>query len=151
MACGCCKRVGTPHGSVPCWSKISLVLTSTIFTIYSIHFTRTYKVKVAQSCPTLCNPMDYTVHGILQARILEWVAILFSRGSSQPKDWTQVSHTAGGFLTSWATREAQNLQRWVLNDQRDRVSWIELFNGKDYVRNFYIAFRLSMVWHRAGT
>ena len=50
------------------------------------------KVKVAQSCPTLCNPMDYTVHGILQARILEWVAFLFSRGSSQPRDWTQVSH-----------------------------------------------------------
>ena len=40
------------------------------------------KVKVAQSCPTLCNPMDYTVHGILQARILEWATFLFSRGSS---------------------------------------------------------------------
>ena len=43
------------------------------------------KVKVPQSCPTLCNPMDYTVHGILQARILEWVAFPFSRGSSQPR------------------------------------------------------------------
>ena len=43
------------------------------------------KVKVAQSCPTLCNPMDYTVHGILQARVLEWVAFPFSRGSSQPR------------------------------------------------------------------
>ena len=42
------------------------------------------KVKVAQSCPTLCEPKDYTVHGILQARILEWVAFPFSRGSSQP-------------------------------------------------------------------
>ena len=40
------------------------------------------KVKVAQLCPTLCDPMAYTVHGILQARILEWVAFLFSRGSS---------------------------------------------------------------------
>ena len=49
------------------------------------------KVKVAQSCPTLCNPMDYTVHGILQVRILEWVAFPFSRGSSQPGDQTQVS------------------------------------------------------------
>ena len=52
-------------------------------------FLRTYpyffmKVKVAQSCPTLCDPMDYTVHEILQARILEWVAVPFSRGSSQP-------------------------------------------------------------------
>ena len=44
------------------------------------------EVKVAQSCPTLCNPMDYTVHGILQARILECIAISFSRGSSQPRD-----------------------------------------------------------------
>ena len=50
------------------------------------------KVKVTQSCPTLCDPMDYTVHGILQARILQWVAFPFSRGSSQPRNQTQVSH-----------------------------------------------------------
>ena len=49
--------------------------------------------------------MDYTVHGILQARILEWIAMSFSRGSSQPRDRIQVSRIAGGFLTSWATRE----------------------------------------------
>ena len=53
-------------------------------------------VKVTQSCPTLCDPMDYTVYGILQARILEWVAIPFSRGSSWPRDWTQVPCIAGG-------------------------------------------------------
>ena len=58
------------------------------------------KVKVAQLCPTLCDPTDYTVHGILQARILEWVAILFSRGSSQPWDQTQASPIAGRFFTS---------------------------------------------------
>ena len=52
--------------------------------------------------------MEYTVHGILQARILEWVAFPFSRGSSEPRDWTQVSHIAGGFITSWATRP----QKW---------------------------------------
>ena len=51
--------------------------------------------------------MDYTVHGILQARILEWVAVPFSRGSSQSRDWTQVSRVAGRFFTSWATREAR--------------------------------------------
>ena len=51
--------------------------------------------------------MDYTVHGILQARILEWVAFPFSRESSQPRDPTQVSRIAGGFFTSWATKEAQ--------------------------------------------
>ena len=56
------------------------------------------KVKVAQLCLTLCDPMDYRAHGILQARILEWVAVPFSRGSSQPRDRTQVSHIAGGFL-----------------------------------------------------
>ena len=50
------------------------------------------KVQVARSSPTLWDPMDYTVHGILRARILEWVAFPFSRGSSQPRDRTQVSH-----------------------------------------------------------
>ena len=65
------------------------------------------KVKVTQSCLTLCDPMDYTDRGILQARTLEWVAFPFSRGSFQPRDWTQVSHIAGRFFTTWATREAQ--------------------------------------------
>ena len=59
------------------------------------------------SCVQLCEAMDYTVHGILQGRIPEWVAFPFSRGSSQPRDRTQVTHIAVGFLTSWATREAQ--------------------------------------------
>ena len=59
------------------------------------------------SCLTLCNP----VHGILQARILEWVAFSFSRGSSQPRKWTQVYHIAGGFFTSWAIWEAQEYWR----------------------------------------
>ena len=62
---------------------------------------------VAQSCLTLSDPMNYTVHGILQARILEWVAHPFSRASSQPTDRTQVSRIAGGFFTVWATRGAQ--------------------------------------------
>ena len=63
------------------------------------------KVKVTQSCSTVCDPMNYTVHGILQARILELIAFPFSRGFSQPRDRTQVSRTAGGFFTSWATWE----------------------------------------------
>ena len=58
------------------------------------------KVKVTQLCPTLCDLMDSTVHGILQARTLEWLAFLFFRGSSQPRDQTQVSYIAGGFFTS---------------------------------------------------
>ena len=60
-------------------------------------------MKVTQSCPTLCNPMVCVVHGTLQARILEWVAFPFSRGSSQPRDQTQVSHIAGRFFTSSTT------------------------------------------------
>ena len=59
------------------------------FFFLEYRFCSKVKVKVAQSCPTLCNSMDYTVHGILQARILEWVAFPFSRGSSQPRDLTR--------------------------------------------------------------
>ena len=58
------------------------------------------KMKVTQSCLTLCDSLDSTIHGILQARILEWIAFPFSGGSSQPRDRTQVSHIAGGFFTS---------------------------------------------------
>ena len=58
--------------------------------VYSVVISLKVKVKVAQLCPTLCDPMDYTVHGILQARILEWVAFPLSRGSSQPRDRTQI-------------------------------------------------------------
>ena len=65
---------------------------------------------VTQSRPALCYSMDCSppgssIHGILQARILEWVAVPFSRGSSQPRDWTQVSHTAGRFFTICTTGE----------------------------------------------
>ena len=67
------------------------------------------KVKVAQLYPTLCDPMNYAVHGILQATILEWVAGPFSKESSQPRGQAQVSRIAGGFFTSWATGEAPML------------------------------------------
>ena len=69
----------------------------------------------SESCSVVsnsCNPVDYTVHRILQARILEWVAIPFHMGSSQLRDQTQVSHTAGRFFTSWATREAHQ-KAWL--------------------------------------
>ena len=85
-----------------------------IFKSSFINFITWSEVKVIQSCPTLCDPMDYIVHGILQARILEWVAFPFSKGSSKPfskgssqsRDRTQVSRIAGRFFTRWATREA---------------------------------------------
>ena len=65
---------------------------------------------VAQSCPTLCDPMDCSlsgssVYGIFQARVLEWIAISFSRGSSCPRNQTQVSRIAGRCFTNRATRE----------------------------------------------
>ena len=68
-------------------------------------------VLVAQSCPVLCDPMDYSppgssFHGILQARILEWLAILFSRASSWSRDPIWVFCIAAGFFTNWAIREA---------------------------------------------
>ena len=66
--------------------------------------------EVAQSYPTLYDPTDSilpgsSVHGIFQARVLEWVAISFSRGSSGPRDWTQISDVSGKHFTIWATRE----------------------------------------------
>ena len=72
-------------------------------------------VLVTQLCLTLCHPMDCSppgspVHGILQARILDCVAIPFSRGSSCPGDWTQDSCIAGGFFTHWATKEVLSLE-----------------------------------------
>ena len=82
---------------------------------------------VAQSRLILCDPMDCSppgssVHGILQARILKWVAISYSRGSSPPRDWTRVSCIAGRFFTVWTTREAPgiiyinfNILAWILH------------------------------------
>ena len=68
--------------------------------------------EIAQSCPTLCDSMDcslpgFSVHGILQARMLEWVTIALSRGFSWPRDWTLVSHIGGRHFNLWATREVQ--------------------------------------------
>ena len=75
------------------------------------HFILSCCVLVAQSCPTLCDPMDYSppgssLPGMLQARILGWVAMPSSRRSSQSRDQTQVSCIAARFFTIWATREA---------------------------------------------
>ena len=86
------------------------------------------KVKVAPLCLTLCGPMDCSlpgssVHGIFQARILEWVAIPSSRRSCQPRDWTQASRTGGGFLTVWATREAlKALVKAIKKKKKDILS-----------------------------
>ena len=72
--------------------------------------------EVAQSCPTLCDPMDSSqpsssVHGIFQARILEWVTISFSRRSSWPRDRTRVSRIVGRRFTIWATWIIQSIKK----------------------------------------
>ena len=91
------------------------------------------ETEVAQLCPTLCNPMycslpHSSIRGIFQARILEWVAISFSRGSSQPKDQTQVSCIVGRHFTIWATREASYMQStsckmlgWIKHELESRL------------------------------
>ena len=66
------------------------------------------KVKIIQSCPSLCNPLDYRLHGILQARILEWVAFPFSRRFSQPRDQTPVSCNAGDSLSAQPQGKTKN-------------------------------------------
>ena len=88
------------------------------------------KVKVTQSCPTLCDPMDCTVHVILQARILEWVAFPFSRGSSQPRDLTQVSCIAGGFfaiIRGHYKMKTSDLEMFVRHTlQHTGTEWLEI-------------------------
>ena len=92
-----CRCWWSPAGQHPqCWLEWVLLTECWV--------RPTLKLKVAQLHLTLCDPVNYTVHRILQARILEWVAVPFSRRSSQPSNWTQVSCLAGGF-TIWATRE----------------------------------------------
>ena len=88
--------------------------------------------EVAQSCPTLCDPvdcnlLDFSVRGILQARILEWIAISFSRGSSWPRDRTQVSRIGGRRFNLWATREAlvQSMGLQIVG-HAERLNWTEV-------------------------
>ena len=93
--------------------------------------------------PIDCNPPGYSVHGILQARILEWVAIPFSKGSSQPRDRTWVSHIAGRFFTIWDTREdpkkiAQLATKYIstfgykVRSLTDRFKWLVFILQKIY-------------------
>ena len=104
--------------------------------------------EVAQSCLTLCDPMDCSlphssVHGIFQARVLEWGAVSFSRGSSQPRNRTRVSSIVGRRFTVWATREkclVQSKIEWKIDIPSGpvvktprfhcRVHWFSPYWGK---------------------
>ena len=98
----------SPSLSAKCTESVSDVL---VMTPYFKKRLTDWLTEVAQSCPTLCDPMDCSlsgssVYGIFQARVLEWIAISFSRGCSWPRNRTRVSHIAGRHFTVWATREA---------------------------------------------
>ena len=104
-------------------------------------------MKVAQSCPTLCNTMDYRVHGILQARILEWLAFPFSRGSSQPRDWTQVSRFAGGFFTNWPNCVYKSTIRKEVFQNTILQGWLLLDYAKnESPMNLKLMLILKMYW-----
>ena len=106
------------------------------------------KVLVAQSCLTLCNPIDCSppgssVDGILQVRILEWVAISFPRGSSWPRDWTHVSCIAGRFFIVWATGKVpQSYTKKVFMVHLKSKIWFTVFFFDKYGREE----RMS-TWH----
>ena len=90
-------------------TKLLLTFTTDSSTCSCIHL-KLFRVCESLSCVWLCDPMDCSlpgssVHGVLQARILEWVAIPFSRGSFWPGDWTWVSCIVGRFFTIWTTKE----------------------------------------------
>ena len=92
--------------------------------------------EVTQSCPTLCDPVDCrppgsSIHGILQARILEWVAISFSRGSSWPRDRTQVSHKQADVLTSEPPGNHGLYSPWNSPGQNTGVNSLSLLQGSN--------------------
>ena len=117
---------------------------------------------VTQSCPTLCNPVDCSlpsssVHGIFQARILLWVAISFSRGSSWPRDQTQVSCIAGRFFTVWATLPfnspawlVEERDGWVLESNSGRSTTIArstpLLNRSTFKDEVWAVLKIQVNW-----
>ena len=115
-----------------------------------------YESEVAQSCLTLCDPMDCslpgsTIHGIFQARILEWVAISFSRRSSWPRDWTQVSHMVGIVgrrFTVWATREDISIfyVYFIMNCDRVVQQWL----GEPVIFHIYVHILFQIYVHILG-
>ena len=114
----------------------SVCFVNTFYSV-SVKGTQSKDTEVTQSCLTLCSPVDCrppgsSVHGISQARILEWVAISFSRQSFRPRDQTRVSLIAGRCFNLWATREAQSKDK--LEHSR---AVLEIWNH--YLQDGYIA------------
>ena len=108
------------------WERLVQCLKMLKWKFWEKHKDIIWRNEVAQSCPTLCDPIDCSppgssVHGIFQARMLEWVAISFSRGTSQPRDRTWVSCIVGRRFTVWATREAP--KTLYITSQRKVLVW----------------------------
>ena len=106
------------HNRFPCFVSYPVIIYAYLHVCIYIYYKNNFSIcvyiykvsEVAQSCPTLCNPMDcslpgFSVHGIFQARVLEWVAISFSRRSSLPRDWTWISCIVARPFTISTTRE----------------------------------------------
>ena len=115
--------LGSRHFKKYIWLGFIFPFWSLSLSLFFSCISRIDYVCVSHSVGSLCNPMGYSppgssVHGILQARILEWVAISFSRGSSQPREWTRVSCIAHRCFTIWATREAEHCLRPSLLQNR---------------------------------
>ena len=125
-----------------------------------------------QSCPTLCDPKDCSppassVHGILQGRTLEWVALPSSRRSSWPRNWTQVSRIAGRFFTNWATRGSYSTQlckfgknHWIepwqqVNSDRSSMSQkLALLSFFAFLKNTFLTLKAKIIYvyvHKCST
>ena len=113
----------------------------------------------------LCDPMDCSlpgssIHGIFQARILEWVAISFSRRSSQPRDWTWVSHIVGRCFTIWATREVDPhlhtlkyslVAQMVRNLSVMQETWVQSLGQEDPLQKGITTFSSILAWKISWT
>ena len=117
-------------------------------------------MKVAQSCLIFFDPVDYTVHGILKARILEWVTVPFSRGSSQLRDLTQVSCIAGRVLKNSATREAhvcggtdinEHFAQTVKNLPGVQETWVHPLGWEDPLEKEMVTHSSILAWEISWT
>ena len=128
-----CSNMDRPRNYYTKWSKPDREIQTQISE-------RCWKWSEVKLCPTLCDPMDCSllgssIHGIFQARVLEWVAIYFSRGSSWPRDGTCVSRIVGRHFTVWATREARGAGRILKSGGR---------RGNPEINHLYVE---SLIWY----
>ena len=133
------------------YSVVSLILVSLFIPLfYCFNYSSFVVNEVAQSCPTLCDPMDCSlpgssVHGVFQARVLAWVVIPFCRGSSRPRDRTRVSCIVGRRFTIWTTVWYQGV--WCLQFccPFSRLLWLfRVFCGSIQIFRLFILFLWNM-------